>query len=310
MMEKYEIIERLGQGSFGSVCKAMRKADQKIVAIKEISYMQMDQKKKQMLINEVNALRMIHNDHVVGYYDRIVVREKKLMYIVMEYCEKGDLQQLIRKTRADNDRIPESAIWQVLTDMCVALDACHYGPTKMIHRDIKPGNIFIAGNGHVKLGDFGLAREIDDGAASTYAGTPPYMSPELISHQPYDEKSDIWALGCVLFELADLHLPFNGSNEVITQLIQTGPLRRIPDMYSDDLFEVISSMMRKKPAERPTVKQLLENKYVKLYLQMEAILNERARVQADTARLIKKQEQLREEYNRLNQKAGRVFFNE
>ena len=182
MLDKYEIIERLGQGSFGSVCKAIRKSDQKVVAIKEISYSQMDNKKKQMLINEVNALRNIQNEHVVGYYDRIVVREKKLMYIVMEYCEKGDLQQLIRKTRADNDRIPESAIWQVLTDMCIALDSCH---PKMIHRDIKPGNIFISGNGHVKLGDFGLAREIEDGAASTYAGTPPYMSPELISHQPY-----------------------------------------------------------------------------------------------------------------------------
>lgn len=308
-MEGYEICERLGRGSFGSVRKAIRKRDKKVVAIKEIDYSNMDTKKKKMIVNEVNALKALNNEHIVRYYDRVVKRDEKLMYIIMEYCEQGDLQNLIRETRASRSRIPESQIWQTLMEMCVALKDCHYGSTKMIHRDIKPGNIFIDAEGHIKLGDFGLARDISSSLATTCAGTPLYMSPEQMALKPlYDEKSDIWALGCVIFEMADLNPPFMSSNpDVLKEFIKRGKLREIPNIYTSDLKNIISRMLEKDPSKRPTILELLENKYISLYKRMSDIQEERAVIKEKTTELQGKLDFLRNEYNKFTL-PGRVMF--
>ena len=306
--ENYEIQRRLGRGSFGSVMLATRKKDGKNVAIKEIDYSNMDRKKKKMLVNEVNALKALNNKHIVRYFDRIINREQKLMYIVMEYCEQGDLQNLIRETRASRSRIPESQIWQTLMEMCVALKDCHFGKTKMIHRDIKPGNIFIDIEGHIKLGDFGLARDISDSLATTCAGTPLYMSPEQTAAKQYDEKSDIWALGCVIFEMADLNPPFmTASPDKLKEMICYRPPRDIPKMYSDDLRNIILRMLNKDPTKRPTIIELLESKYVALYKMMSEIQEERTKYKEETAKLQQKLEYLMTEYNR-NSLKGRVMF--
>ena len=309
-MEDYEFKGRLGRGSFGSVVKAVRKRDGKLVAIKEIDYSHMDYKKKKMLVNEVNALKALNNEHIVKYYDRFIKRDQKLMYIIMEYCEQGDLQNFIRETRASRSRIPENQIWQTLMEMCLALKDCHYGKTRMIHRDIKPGNIFIDKEGHIKLGDFGLARDISNSLASTCAGTPLYMSPEQTAAKPlYDEKSDIWALGCVIFEMADLNPPFMiPDEEKLKRMIRSGQQRKIPSMYSQDLWNVICMMLEKDPAKRPTVLDLLKMKYIALFKTMNDIQKERAKYKEETAKLQSKLRALTKEYNEGTEVEGRVKF--
>jgi len=289
MLDGYELGERLGKGSFGRVWKATRKFDGKVVAIKEIDYTDMSTKQRQMLVNEVNILRKLQSPYVVKYIDRRIDKEKRLVNIVMEYCPGGDLQNVIRETRASNSSISEDQIWVCLSELLVALVECHAGDEKILHRDIKPGNVFIDGEGNVKLGDFGLARELKDGLASTCAGTPYYMSPELNSGKGYNEKSDIWALGCVCYEMAALKPPFQATNsEQLKIRINTGKLQRIPSKYSDSLWLLIQSMLDKEPSKRPSAENLLASKNVSLTLRLLDLRSERKKLKIESEKLTKK----------------------
>ncbi|KAK8882489.1 Serine/threonine-protein kinase Nek2 [Tritrichomonas musculus] len=294
-MQDYDLLERIGHGSFGKVWKAKRKVDGKIVAIKEIDYSRMQSKEKQMLVNEVNILRKLQNVHIVRYLNRIVNKEKKIIYIVMEFCPGGDLQSLIRETRACRSYIREDQIWLSLTELSLALKDCHCGKEKILHRDIKPGNIFIDGEGHVKLGDFGLARSLTNDLASTYLGTPYYMSPEINAGKKYDEKSDIWALGCVIYEMAALMPPFYGNDkDVLKNNIQTSTIQRFSSRYSDSLWRIVCWMLEKDPAKRPTVLEILEYRKVALTLKMNRVHHDLSVIREKTKDLHIRMEKLRE----------------
>ena len=300
MLEGYESKERIGNGSFGKVWKAIRKSDGKLVAVKEIAFKQMRTSERDMLVNEVRILKHLKNDHIVRYYDKIVNQSKQILYIVMEYCAGGDLQSLIRDTRAHRSSISESQIWLTLTELALALKECHYGPQKILHRDIKPGNIFIDAQGHVKIGDFGLARPLKQDFAKTRVGTPYYMSPELTAGHPYNEKNDIWALGCVIYELAALRPPFDGLSEADLALkIESPHPRRISSHYSSSLWHCISSMLQKDPNLRPTVLQILQWRNVQntqrlqsLYLEREEIHQKKKRLENKEKSLLKIQESI------------------
>lgn len=146
----------------------------------------------------------------------------------MEYCEGGDLAAIIRNTRKMKDHLAEDVIWKILMQITLGLYQCHRRqhiammqtsqnnstasecPQKILHRDLKPGNIFLDANKNVKIGDFGLARVMNQESqfAYTHVGTPYYMSPEQINECKYNEQSDIWSLGCIIYEMAALHPPF------------------------------------------------------------------------------------------------------
>ena len=139
----------------------------------------------------------------------------------MEYCEGGDMAQLIKKCKKDKDYMAEDIIWKILTQLLQALNVCHSKKSgnsigKIIHRDIKPGNVFFDGVHNVKLGDFGLSRLLSQESvyAQTNVGTPYYMSPEQINEANYNEKTDIWSLGCVLYEMVSLKPPFTATNHI------------------------------------------------------------------------------------------------
>jgi NIMA (never in mitosis gene a)-related kinase len=130
----------------------------------------------------------------------------------MEYCENGDMAQLIKKCKNEKDIVAEDVIWKIFMQIILALKECHNHKTlgKILHRDIKPGNVFFDSNNNVKLGDFGLSRILsaESQYAQTNVGTPYYMSPEQINEHSYDEKTDIWSTGCVLYEMVALKPPF------------------------------------------------------------------------------------------------------
>lgn len=109
----------------------------------------------------------------------------------------------------------EDVVWNIFSQIVMALKECHcHSNGKILHRDLKPSNIFKGENNQIKLGDFGLSKQLNSelNYANTNVGTPYYMSPEQISDLVYDEKSDIWSLGCILYELCQLEPPFKGSN--------------------------------------------------------------------------------------------------
>jgi len=226
MTDSFTPLEIIGKGSFGVIRKVQRNSDGRILVRKEIDFRKMNDREKRQLVNEVNILRELRHSNIVRYYERIVDRESCMIYIVMEYCEGGDLAAIIRRCRKEGRFIPESVIWSLFIQLLQALNECHTGQAGKIilHRDIKPDNVFLDGDQNVKLGDFGLSRIMDhdedkgfteefglEGVcdaqrrfAKTFVGTPFYMSPELIDERGYDARSDIWSLGCLLYELAAL----------------------------------------------------------------------------------------------------------
>ncbi len=135
---------------------------------KELNYARMSDKEKQQLVAEVNILRELNHPHIVRYYDRIIDKQKQIIYIIMEYCEQGDLAQVIKACRKHQDGIAEDVIWKIMTQITLGLQCCHRRNepakgggqplAKILHRDLKPGNIFLDANSNVKIGDFGLAR--------------------------------------------------------------------------------------------------------------------------------------------------------
>lgn len=276
-IEGYTALSTLGKGSFGTVLKVQRSSDGRVFAAKSVAYGGMNDKEKQMLVSEVNILREFQHPHIVRYFDRVIDRERKIIYIVMEYCENGDLGTYIRRVKREISTtsgagyIPEEVIWRIYCQVLLALKECHGSASRTIlHRDLKPGNIFLDAQKNVKLGDFGLARILSKSAkfAHTNVGTPYYMSPEQVNEKAYNEKSDIWSLGCLIYELGALVPPFEASNQLaLAMKIRAGTYRELPaTRYSSELNRVIKSMLQVEQSRRPSVDELLANPQVQLSL--------------------------------------------
>ena len=260
-MNNYEVLSQIGKGNFGTITKVLRKSDKKILVWKELDYGQMSEKEKQQLVSEVNILRELKNQNIVRYHDRIIDKKNAKIYIIMEYCEGGDLGQLIKRCKKTKETIAEDVIWKILTQVIIAVHYIHnFKSGKILHRDIKPSNVFLDKDNNVKLGDFGLSRELSDQSKFAYSnvGTPYYMSPEQIDQCKYNEKSDIWSLGCFLYELVTFHPPFEAKNQMeLAMKIKSGNVKRINKNYSEELWRVITWMLNIDYNLRPSSEQLL-----------------------------------------------------
>ncbi|ALC49122.1 Nek2 [Drosophila busckii] len=248
----------MGNGAFGTCYKVRDKSTGQLYAWKGMNYDELDEAKCESLISEISVLRQLQHPNIVQYYHHLINREAKSIYIVMECCAGGDLAQLIQRARRQHQRFEESYIWRVLFQLCRALQVCHNKITAgtILHRDIKPANIFLDASGNVKLGDFGLARLLrrDQSFAASFVGTPHYMSPELVKGGQYDRKSDVWALGCLVYELCALRPPFRG--RVFQQLsdnIAQGEFSSIPSVYGSDLQSIIGFMLAVSHEQRPGI---------------------------------------------------------
>lgn len=261
-VSEYTVLGAVGKGTFGSVERIRRLSDDRELVWKRMDYGKMGDKEKQQLVQEVNILQKLRHPNIVRYYDRIIDRPNALLYIVMEYCPGGDLAQLIRRCRRERTFVEEEVVWKVLTQLALALADCHKRRDGgvILHRDIKPGNVFLDEENNVKLGDFGLSRVLGENSlfAHTYVGTPFYMSPEQVAGSAYNEKCDTWSLGCLIYELAALYPPFEATNQFdLGKKIKAGRFARVPAHYSDDLQRAISSMLHVSRTKRADIDGVL-----------------------------------------------------
>ncbi|KAI8992906.1 kinase-like domain-containing protein [Trametes punicea] len=289
-LDLYEPLDVIGNGSFGIIRKVRRKADGLIFARKELNFERMTERDRKQIVAEVNILKDLHHEHIVRYHDRHVDRDAGILYILMEFCGGGDLSSIIKHAQRHNRPIPEDTVWNYFMQILLALNHCHHpngnhGRTssagteadakerraQILHRDLKPDNVFLDENNIVKLGDFGLSKALHQASfANTYVGTPYYMSPELMQEKAYDSKSDIWSLGCLIYELCALKPPFHEAktHAELSILIRNGRIPPLPKGYSPALTSVIKSMLNLNPAMRPSASQLLQHERIDLALKV------------------------------------------
>ncbi|EJD03227.1 Pkinase-domain-containing protein [Fomitiporia mediterranea MF3/22] len=275
-LDLYEPLEIIGNGSFGIIRKVRRKSDGEILARKELNFEKMSERDRKQIVAEVNILKDLHHENIVRYIDRFVDRDAGILYILMEYCDGGDLSSIIKQSARSGRTLPEDTVWSYFLQLLLALQHCHCPNSKddgssdgkrqqILHRDLKPENVFISKGSMVKLGDFGLSKALTQTSfANTYVGTPYYMSPELIQEKSYDTKSDIWSLGCLIYELCALRPPFHEAqtHSELSMLIRNGRIPPLPKGYSQSLNHIIKAMLNLNPAMRPSAQQLLQHERI------------------------------------------------
>ena len=252
----------IGKGSFGSVYLVRRLADNKIYALKTVLLDKLNKKEQENSVNEVRILASIQNPFVIGYKEAFL-DDNNTLNIVMEFADDGDLQTKIRKMRHEGGFFKESLIWEYSIQMIKGLKALH--DKKIMHRDIKSANIFLFKKNHIcKLGDMNVSKVIKDKVLLTQTGTPYYASPEVWRDESYSYKSDLWSIGCVIYELCEQHPPFLGKNlDELFEEVCKGKPKRINMIYSDNLWKMIMMLLQTDVKKRVDCDSFLNSKLIK-----------------------------------------------
>ena len=262
-LNDFELGKELGKGAFGSVTIVKRKEDQKIYAMKRVKIGRLSQKEKLNSFNEVRILASIEHKNIIGYKEAFFDDKSKTLNIVMEYADGGDLNTKIKEIKQKKLYFEEKQIWSTLIQILEGLNYLH--KSCIIHRDLKSANIFLTKDGIVKIGDLNVSKILTKMVTTnTQTGTPYFASPEIWNDQPYDYKCDIWSVGCIIYEMASLHVPFRGvSMQNLYKNVLRGIYQQIPSRYSDDLKQIIKTILVVNPKKRPSAKELLENSIIK-----------------------------------------------
>ena len=265
MSEKtYKIIKQIGKGSFGRVYLCQNLKLKELCVIKRINLSKLDDKEKEETINESKILQKLDHQNIIKFYDVFIEKKSETtLNLVTEYADGGDLSEKI-KNQKKNNYFPENEILDYFIQICFALKHIH--DKKIIHRDLKSQNIFLTKKGLVKLGDFGVAKNLQYTwkKASTLIGTPYYLSPEIVMNKPYSFKSDIWSLGVLLYEMMSLKMPFDAvSLPMLTLKIMKGDYPPPPSNYSNDLRNLVSLLLNVSDEKRPNINQILRNSFIK-----------------------------------------------
>ncbi|KAM3129998.1 hypothetical protein pb186bvf_017894 [Paramecium bursaria] len=253
----FQILQELGEGAYSKVYKVKRIADQQEYALKKVKLHSLSDKEKQNALNEVRILASVRHNNVIQYKEAFLDDTSQSLCIVMEYADDGDLFQKIIECQKKGQLMPEKDIWNIFIQIVKGLKALH--DMKIYHRDLKSANVFMNSDGTVKLGDMNVSKVAKKVLLYTQTGTPYYASPEVWKDQPYDSKSDIWSLGCVLYEMTTLKPPFRAEDmSGLFKKVVRGYYPKIPTVYSQDLSNVIRALLQVAPHLRPSCDKILQ----------------------------------------------------
>ena len=249
----YDPIRILGRGAFGTAY-LVRAATVPLV-LKRVDTMHMNDSEKQEALSECQVLTLLKGHrHIIQLHEHFT--EKAALFLVMDFADAGDLAQAIDRQKKSGVPFEETAILRWAAMVALALRYAH--ERKVLHRDLKPQNIFLTSTGEIRLGDFGISRVLAStlAVANTCVGTPLYLAPELINGEPYGGSCDMWSLGVVVHELCALTPPFIASvaPALYLKIVRDEP-PALPKVYSSELVEMRSSLLSKRAEARPTVSQ-------------------------------------------------------
>jgi NIMA (never in mitosis gene a)-related kinase 1/4/5 len=260
-LSEFHILGKLGQGAYSIVYKARRHSDNKLYAIKKVKIKKLSDKEKANALCEIRIMASIKHPNVISYKEAFFDEREESLCLIMEYADSGDLWQKLQKCIKRCTKLSEKSIWSIFVQLTRGLKALH--DLGVFHRDLKSANVFLNRDGTVKLGDMNVSKVSDDGFLATQTGTPYYASPEVWKDMKYNNKSDIWSLGCVLYEAITLKPPFRATDmEGLFEKVIEGQYDPIPSSYSQDLNEILKKILNIDAELRPSCDEILKYEFV------------------------------------------------
>ena len=253
-LERYTRLGQIGEGSYGKCSLVEERATGQRFVLKEVELAGAAAKERELAVREAELLQRLDCPYVVHGHETF--QEGTVLYIVMEYCEGGDLHAIL--TRRQGQLFPEEQVADWFVQIVLGLAYLH--SKNVIHRDLKTQNIFLTRHKSIRIGDLGIARILNakTDLASTFIGSPLYMSPELMQNIPYNTQSDMWALGCVLYEMLTLQPAFNARNmSALILKILGGSIPPVSQSYSSNIRKMMRALLDKSPERRPTARTIL-----------------------------------------------------
>ena len=257
------MLGKLGEGAFSIVYRARRKEDGKEYALKKIQFNSLSAREVANCLNEVRILASISSSYIIGYKDAFYDEPSKCLCIVTEFASACDLYHRIQSAKKKGQFLEENEIWKTVIQMVSGLKVLH--GLNIFHRDLKAANVFLTKDQQsAKLGDLNVSIVSKNGMAYTQTGTPYYACPEVWNDKPYNSKSDIWSLGCVIYEMAAQRPPFQSADmQGLWKKINKGVYDRLPSRYSDDLCWLAGQCLKLNPTDRPSCDAILKSPQVR-----------------------------------------------
>ena len=262
-LDRFEVVSTLLNTLQESLKLVKSKKDGKLYKIKSVLINESSEKEKELFFNELKLLAQLTHKNIISYKEAFYDKMTKSLNMVMEYADGGDLSMKIMLAKQKKIFFKEKIIWKIFIQILEGINYLH--SKYIIHRDLKSSNIYLTKKDEVKIGGLNVGKNIKEiGLALTQIGTPYFTAPEIWNQMPYNYKCDIWSLGCILYEMTTLYVPFLGLNmEELYNNILNLKYKPIPKIYSKDLSEIINLMLNKDPDNRPSAAELLNNKIIK-----------------------------------------------
>jgi serine/threonine protein kinase len=268
----YESLQVIGTGHFGSVYLVRRlDGSSHTLVCKLVAVENLNEKDRGLAEQEVSLLQRLCHKNIVRFEDCFRIDPGNAIALVMEYCDGGDVRGIIRRQAKLGMHLHEPQVMQWFGEILDGLSYMH--DQRVIHRDLKTSNLFLKGPPPYRclIGDFGISRVLEEtlAAAQTVIGTPFYLCPEVCKKQSYSYKSDMWSLGACLYEMTMLRMAFKSSNliELVDRIVNDSFDPMDSGIYSDHVSRIVSILLTKDPNGRPSANELMQDEYVRIFVQ-------------------------------------------